>query len=225
MIKGDDQEDAQRVLATMRHVLKNLALVMAPSMPFYAEYLWGRVKTKDDVESVHLADWPKGGDIDESVITQMQTTRDIVSQALELRAKANIKVRQPLQTLLIKESLEDEAYMGLIRDEVNIKEVKHQKNIPESVALDTEITPELQKEGDMRELVRQIQDLRKQAGLEAKDRVIVLMQTSDGGEDLVKLFMEEIQKIIGADSITFGDAQGTEVHAGEHSFTVEINKV
>lgn len=222
----EDETDKQATLATLRFVLQQVALVMAPPMPFYAEYLWGRVKDDKAVESVHLAEWPKAEPVDTSLLEEMQTTRQVVSLALEQRAKAGLKVRQPLASLRVKHELRAGAdeYIGLIKDEVNVKEVISDKGMTDEAALDTTITPELQAEGDARELMRAIQDLRKKAGLEPKDHITLTVQTSDGGEALIEQFMEEIKRTVGATTVAFGDADGTEVTAGEYSFTIELAK-
>jgi isoleucyl-tRNA synthetase len=221
--KSDDVHDKENAVATLRFVLRNLALVMAPSMPFYSEYLWGRVKEEEDAESVHLAAWPQGGAVDPVLLGEMALTREIVTVALEARTKANIKVRQPLPKLTINVELGEE-YQSVIADELNVKEVQCNVTSEDRVLLDTTITQELKAEGDVRELIRQIQDLRKQSGLEAKDRIVLTVQASDGGEAMVTAFMAEIKKVVGADEIVFGDAQGVEVTAGEHSLTVELQK-
>ncbi len=90
------------------------------------------------------------------------------------------------------------------------------------VALDTEITPELKQEGDARELTRAIQDLRKQKGLQPSDRVALTIQTSAQREALVRAFEHAILKTVGADAVAFGDAEGDEIAAGDHSFTIEL---
>ncbi len=225
--KSDDLADKQNAIATLRYVLRTLSLVMAPSMPFYAEYLWQAVKEDGDVESVHLAEWPKGGEVDTNLIVEMETVRQVVTFALEARTKENIKVRQPLPLLKvhIEESILTEEFKLLIAEEVNVKLVVLDSKIEQIVELDTEITPELKAEGDVREFIRAVQDLRKQTGLEAKDRITLVVQTSDGGETLVTQFKAEIMKVVGADEITFGNAEGSEVKAGEHSLTVQITKL
>lgn len=223
-LKSDDEADKAAVLGTLRHVFRTLALVMAPPMPFYAEYLWQQVRAEDDAESVHLAKWPEEGGAKSDLTALMERTREFVSLALELRAKAGIKVRQPLAALTIYEELPKE-HIDLIVDEVNVKEVKTDTHQSEQVTLDTEVTPELQKEGDAREFMRQVQEMRKKAGLQPHDRIAITVQASDGGEAIVTQFVDDIQKTTGADSITFGDAEGTEVVAGEHSFTVALSKV
>lgn len=221
--KSDDEADRTYAVATLRHVLKTLSLVMAPSMPFYAEYLWLAVKEEGDAESVHLAAWPKGGEADPVVLGEMSIVREFVTTALEMRTKANIKVRQPLAHLYINIELEPQ-YATILAEEINVKSVTPELKMQERVRLDTEITPELKAEGDVREFIRAVQDMRKQAGLEAKDRIVITLQTSDGGQALVTAYMSEIKKVVGAEEMVFGDAQGSEVVAGGHSFTVELTK-
>jgi len=226
-LKGEDVADKKVALATLRYVLKNLALVMAPVMPFYADYLWRAVKGEDEAESVHLAQWPEKDQefAEAEIILEMKAVREIVSLALEARAKANIKVRQPLAELRIPVLLGD-TFTSIVADEVNVKKVKTDESLSiDEVQFDTTITSELQMEGDARDLMRAIQDMRKQAGLEPSDRISVTFQTSDGGEAVVHQFMGDIKKTVGADAITFGDAEGIEIKAGEHSFTIEIVKV
>lgn len=226
-LKGSDEKDKELALGTMRHVLKNLALVMAPVMPFYAEHLWQEVKDENEAESVHLAKWPEAGVIDDELLAGMKLTRETVSLALEARVKANLKIRQPLQTLKVKHELSNgaSAYLSLIMDEVNVKEIVSDMSLESEVELDTTITPELQAEGDVRELIRAIQDMRKQAGLQTADRIILTIQTADAGETIVKQFQADIQKTVGASQINFGDANGTDIKAGEHEFTVSLLKV
>ncbi|MCA9366594.1 class I tRNA ligase family protein, partial [Candidatus Kaiserbacteria bacterium] len=93
--KGDDAVDRKLALGTLRHVLVVLAKLMAPSMPFYAEYLWGRMREESDPLSVHLTAWPEAGKVDSVVIGEMSIVREFVTLALDARTKANIKVRQP----------------------------------------------------------------------------------------------------------------------------------
>jgi isoleucyl-tRNA synthetase len=225
-LKAGNNEDKKLTLATLRYVLRTLALLMAPSMPFYAEYLWSRVKESNDEESVHLAAWPKTGKVDVDAIAEMQQARQIVTAALEARTRANIKIRQPLRTLFVKRHITKDAepYLALVRDEVNVKEIISDMDMDEAVRLDTLITPELQMEGDARELMRGIQDMRKRLGLEPQDRIALVIQTSDGGEAVVRAFESGIKATVGAEVIEFGDARGEEIQAGEHSFTVEVRK-
>ena len=117
-----------------------------------------------------------------------------------------------------------QAYRGLVLDEVNVKDIDHKPHQGGKVALDLRITPELQAEGDLREFVRQIQDMRKQAALQPKDRIVLCIQTSKEGEMLIDMFRKEIERIAGAELIAFAENSGQEVTAGEHSFTVTLQK-
>ncbi|MFM2381585.1 MAG: hypothetical protein RLZZ76_352 [Candidatus Parcubacteria bacterium] len=224
-LKADDAADKALALGTLRHTLRTLALVMAPSMPFYAEYLWQAVKEEGDALSVHLASWPETAAIDEDLNVLMNAVRSFVTISLEARTAANIKVRQPLRSLSLASHLvvKQEELSKLIKDEVNVKEIIYDRNVT-GVILDTTITPELKAEGDVREFIRAVQDLRKQAGLMPSDRVVLTTQTSDGGQALLAQFKAEIMKVVGAEDIVFADAVGSEVKAGEYSFTVELKR-
>jgi isoleucyl-tRNA synthetase len=222
-----DSADKALALGTLRFVLRHLALLMAPVMPFYAEYLWGRVRDTDDVESVHLAEWPTYGTVDAGIIEEMRITRLYVSLGLEARMRANIKVRQPLSKLMVKTALHKEAepFLALMREELNVKAIVHEPTLAEEVALDTTVTPELKTEGDAREFIRQVQELRKKAGLEPKDQVKLSVQTSGGGEEILRSFEDTIKKVTGAAMIEYSCASGDEIIAGNHSFTIALTKL
>ena len=119
---------------TLYTCLETVAKLMAPIAPFYADRLYMdliSVTGRDNVVSVHLANFPVA---DESLINteleaRMQMAQDVTSRALALRRKVNIKVRQPLQCIMIPVVDEDqkrhiEAVKDLIMSEVNVKEVR-----------------------------------------------------------------------------------------------------
>ena len=218
-LKSEDQKDKEYALGTLRYVLKALSLVMAPIMPFYGEYLYGRVKSDTDAESVHLADWPEAGSLSSDLITDMAATREIVTKVLEARTKAGIKVRQPIAG--VNGPLISDEMQQIILDEVNAKSY----TVGEEVGIDTVITPELQKEGNARELMRSIQDMRKKEGLEPHDRITLMIQTSSEGAGVVYAFEKEIMQTVGADTITIGDTDGEAVAVGDYTYTVALKKV
>ena len=170
-------EGAAQALGTLRFVLRQFALVAAPFVPFVAEHVFFAARNEKDPESVHLCGWPVFGTPDDALLFDMATVRDIVSRALEARARANIKVRQPLQTLFVHSSMSgvlgNEMFVSLIKDEVNVKELIETDDPEKDGTLDTNITPELAEEGGVRELVRTIQDLRKKANLSPKDQAVL----------------------------------------------------
>ena len=152
-------------LPKLRFVLVEFAKIMAPFMPFMAEDIYRRLRADSWPESVHLCGWPQAYEIDFEILKDMDIAREIVSQALELRAKANVKVRQPLSELRIKNSKLSAEYLDLIRDELNVKTVTVHADLSSDVWLDTAITSELKEEGKVRDAIRSIQDWRKEQGL------------------------------------------------------------
>lgn len=171
-IKNGD-EDAARALGTLQYVLAVTSKVLAPFMPFYAEYLFQRVKF-EDVDSVHLCAWPERTAVSSVVLEEMDQVRSIVSELLEQRQNAGIKVRQPLQAAVVPHRVGSEAYREIIAEEVNVEMVE----VGESVSLNTELTSELRKKGSVREIARAIQSARKQSDLSPHDAAIVNVYTT-----------------------------------------------
>lgn len=220
-LKGDDVHDKECALKTLRFALHALALVMAPSMPFYAEYLWQRVREEGDPESVHLAEWPHEAPVDTAILEQMALVREYVSLALEARTKANSKVRQPLQGLTIQSEM-PASYTTIIADEVNVKSVVCDTTLTERIFLDTTLTPELVAEGVARDFMRAVQDMRKQANLRPSDRIALTIGTDVSGQQVINSFKDMIMKTVGADTLTFAEIPGAVLQAGDLSFTIAI---
>ena len=201
--KGDDEVDKQAALATTRYVLITLAKVMAPFTPFFAEYIYGEVG--GEKESVHLEIWPTAPAANTKLIADMTMVRSLASKGLEARMKAKINVRQPLRVLNVKQFMTlDKQLVELIKDEVNVKEVAFGLNIETDVSLDITITPELKEEGEYRELVRMIQDLRKEKGLSVGDKVKITIPESHRA--IATKYLAELKKVTGVTEITYGDS-------------------
>jgi len=222
-IKDGDIEAKQ----TLYYILKTLAKLIAPFAPFSAEDIWLKLKNKEDAESVHLTQWPtkpfKLFSFGKSkIVENMEATRKIVTLGLELRQKAGIRVRQPLTKLEIKNFALGEEYIGLIKDEINVKEVKENKNIEGEIKLDTEITPELKAEGDYRELARALQDMRKKTGLTPSDVIVLEIETSETEKKLIEKFENDLKKTVLVSAIEFKPNDGTEIKIENLLFKVKM---
>ena len=131
---GGMTTDKLSAYQTLYTCLETVAKLMAPIAPFYADRLYGdliAVTGRESAESVHLADFPVCDEamIDKKLEERMQIAQDISSMTLALRRKVNIKVRQPLHTLLVSAVDEHqraavEAVKDIILNEVNVKELK-----------------------------------------------------------------------------------------------------
>ncbi len=226
--KSGDETDKKHALATTRYVLIELSKLFAPFVPFYAEYLYQKVK-EGHVESVHLEKWTEYKPLNKSnlsLLTLMKEVRDVVSVGLEQRAKANIKVRQPLSSAILAEGRElPQELLDLVRDELNVKTVSFGKTGESKITLDLTITPELKAEGDIRELIRAIQDLRKKEGLTVSDRVALLLEADKEAESLVSKYKQEIMKVTLVSDVVFEIVpNGETVKVGEKIFILKINK-
>lgn len=314
--KGDYSQDKIAAYQTLYECLETIARLMAPVSPFFADWLFcnlnevtGRLKG----ESVHHVLYPKADEsrIDQSLEERMKLAQDASSLVLGLRKKVNIKVRQPLQKVLIpvlnpamKEQLlkvED-----LIKSEVNVKELQYltdaegfikkkikpdfkalgkrvgakmkavsaaiqafdqeaisklekegsysleidseplilqiheveisSEDIPGwlvsskgalTVALDVTVTPELEQEGNARELVNRIQKIRKDNGYELTDRIAIKLAGIGSLADSVKQFANYIKTEVLADELELVDQlnEGIPVEVNEQEVKVWVNKL
>ncbi len=200
-LKSDQTEVQAAAATTLRFSLRQLALLMAPVMPFYAEYLWQAVRYREDGQSVHLAGWPAVAEnYDEDILNMMESARRLVTEALQVRTKVGLKVRQPLAKMIVNQPLSS-ALAAVVAEEVNVQEVLVDLTQADNVVLDTVLTPELIAAGAVRELIRAIQDLRKQRGLEPKDVVTVNIFTDELGGELVTAAATEIKRVVGASDL------------------------
>ena len=190
--KSDEQADKDDAYRTLHYVLTRLSYVLAPFTPFLAEELYHQMT--GDTESIHLKDWPAAGEVNELVMNDMEKVRDYVNQGLSLRAKSGLKVRQPLASVTVPGIGEAFDFTPILLDELNVKEVKKGKE----VALDEALTPELKREGMMREVIRYVQNTRKKTGLSVDDRIALSLTTKD---DELQRAIEEHRGVIMAETL------------------------
>jgi isoleucyl-tRNA synthetase len=232
-------------------VLKTLAKILAPFAPFFAEDLYQKLKLDSDFESVHLEMWPqtsrKKGFFEvlglprllmmqasarpsknSFLLDAMEKTRKIVSLGLEARAKANIKVRQPLATLSIKKSLAvPEEFLILVKERVNVKSVAINDAIGNEVLLDATQTEELKEEGIVREIIRFVQDLRKKLGLTPSDKISLSISGNEMGKKIIlnPEWQRMLSDAVQAEKINIEENSGEKLLVEENEFAFSVNKI
>ncbi|MCA9302435.1 class I tRNA ligase family protein, partial [candidate division WWE3 bacterium] len=201
-------------------VLSSLSKLIAPFVPFMAEEIYQTLNLPDYTEfgSVHFDFFPSYKELEQSeieILQRMANTREVVSLALSVRVSEAIKIRQPLAGLYVtSESLN--LFSDLIEDEVNVKVVHVGSEIPSQISampfseskeykvyLDTTLTRELELEGAARDLIRKIQDMRKEENLDVSDRVKVFLMDEADNAEILKMFGDYIKDKVGAEEIEF----------------------
>lgn len=313
--KGEYEHDKICAYQTLYECLETIARLMAPIAPFFSDSLFQNLNAithRQKAVSVHHTLFPKAEEdkMDRSLEERVQLAQDISSLALSLRKKVNIKVRQPLQKILIpvlEEQMKKQIRLveELIKTEINVKEIAYldnndgfikkkikpnyvllgkrlgprmkaaagmignlsQEDIAElekvghisllidnepvilqaqeveiasedipgwmvankeglTVALDVNVTPELESEGYARELVNRIQKIRKDNNFELTDRIIVRLTGNENLKDAVARFNSYICAEILADQLNMTDdlAGGTEVEINDILIKVIVTK-
>lgn len=172
---ASDQKHKEAFYQTCYEVLIVLCKLLAPITPFLSEAIYKNLTTD---ESVHLVSWPihDRSLINSQIEEQMMQARKVVEIAHAKRKEAGIKVRQPLSELLITlPAVLLDGILDTVKKEVNVKEIKQKKGKEIGVMLDITITPALKKEGDARDIVRQIQQERKKLGSALDEKVNVML--------------------------------------------------
>jgi isoleucyl-tRNA synthetase len=238
--QGDDS--GKTALAVLQYVLVQTSKVLAPFMPYLSDFIY---RDLTGGESVHLEDWPvASASGNETILSDMELARQIVTAGHALRKASNIAVSQPLRAVAARLQADidlDQDLIKLILAELNVQEwdtslVDKASIRPETIKtgegegrlqqafLDIELTPELEAMGAARKLERQIQDMRKKAGLRVGELVDLYYTTTDEKMeralvelvDRKKTFVNQVQTSleVEADYETQADIGGAVVWLG-----------
>jgi isoleucyl-tRNA synthetase len=205
--KSDSDTDKRSAYQTLYEVLLATIRLLAPFMPFISETMYRNLAAgrPDQPDSVHLTDWPVAVRewTNEELRKQMAALRRLVATGLAARNAAGIKVRQPLRSVTIREKPLDPQLESILLEELNIKAARYEGEGGE-LTLDTEISPELKLEGLARDIVRKVQELRKQSGFAVEDR-IRLFYVGDG---VLAEALERWRDYIAAETLAVAVARG-----------------
>ena len=193
-------KDRNTCLTILYEILVCLSKLIAPFMPFLAEEMF---RNLTDDKSVHLENYPM---CDEDLINQklrsdMVMVRKIVEKVHAERKDSGIKLRQPLSKLSYQLNVQlSDDLEQILAKEINVKSIEYKKSTDKEpkVKLDTKITPKLAEEGLARDLIREIQQLRKEQNLTLADK------TKIEAQDWPKAFEKDIIKATSSVSISKG---------------------
>ncbi|HLC62898.1 MAG TPA: isoleucine--tRNA ligase [Candidatus Nanoarchaeia archaeon] len=224
LIRERSEQD-ETVGYVFKYIWERISKLLAPFAPYISDYLYQSIENK----SVHLTQWSKEDKkmINLELETNMNHTRKVIQEILNERNKQQIGVRWPLSQVEINTKEEQlkaaEKLQELIKLQVNCKKLKFTKTAKEelTIALDTTMTKELEKEGYTREVIRRIQDLRKKAGLKKEDKIQLELISQ------IKLDELTIKKTVGAEKITkLSNPQHQETFKiKDKEFEIRFNKI
>ena len=200
LIRDRANEKDESLCYVFWYVFDRVLRLLAPLAPYITEYIYDDLFKRSG--SIHLESLPKEETTDKLLEEQMKYVREIVTEILAQREKANIGVRWPLQQAIVKTAKKEYAEAikrlgDLVKQQTNLKKISvDAQNAAEmiNIILDTTITPELEAEGFCRELCRKIQSMRKEAGLKKEDRISLVI----AAEYDLESFAEEIKEKVGA---------------------------
>jgi isoleucyl-tRNA synthetase len=179
-------------LQVFRAALLHWSLLMAPIAPFFTELVY-QTLVQDGLDSIHLekfsADTFTGVTTHQDLEVQTKEVRKAIEKIHSARKASGLKLRQPLRSVVVTSTLSqpDSELLQVMAAEVNVKQIIWQAGEQLEIELDTKITEELLREGQAREIIRQIQGVRKKMGLKVEDHIkVILPQWPEEHESLIK---------------------------------------
>lgn len=219
----------REVLELLRFILLELSKILAPFTPFLAEDIHARMHGghKMGTESVHLHDWPAVDkkSVNKKLEEEMDEVRSVVTSGLGIRKEKQLKVRQPLRLVTIKKATQFQPDLEeLVREELNVKSLVYGEDQEAPIILDTELNQTLIHEGYARELIRQIQDIRKEAKYKLDKKVNGQWHSDDEEvSGAIHGWAEEIKKETFLKEFVSGPA-GKKIYDVEKEFELVVGR-
>lgn len=186
-------------LINFENFLYQFVKMLAPLAPFVSEYIYQELKDELNQRflvkrSIHLERLGKPLRLslkEKILLSEMEKVREIASEVHRQRKEKGVKVRQPLRFIALKTKLSPEV-LEILKEEVNVLEVKVDPKQKEEIIIDWEITPELKEKGILSDFVRFIQDLRQDAGLTPKENVGIKIEMPKFLENILRKHIKEL---------------------------------
>jgi len=224
---GGDSKCKGIVLDTLYYVTLELLKLISPFIPFFSEYCYQDYYRKfEKVESIHLMDWPKPNEklIDEKLDNDMEIARKIVESSFSSRQAMNIKRRWPVgEVIVVSEdknvakavkNLEEVLLKMCNCKRVNVVKVKPKGEFSETefdfgkVLINKKLDEKLLEEALIRELVREVQSLRKKHGFQVKESINLTLKSDEKTNALLKKHLNLLKKEVGAKKVVLGELKG-----------------
>lgn len=200
--KSEDDTDKLEAYKTLHWSLVTTCKLLAPWSPFMSDWLYRNITTDimSAPKSVHLCDWPEASELNIDILSDMEMVRQYVNDGLSIRAEAKIKVRQPLGSAELGGPNDlQKGLKEIIAEELNVKDLTYKQDDKLSVELNTEITQSLHNEGIARDIVRNIQSARKEAGLQVENRIKLCLHSES---EALNIAVDEFKNIIIQETLT-----------------------
>jgi isoleucyl-tRNA synthetase len=200
--KSEDDSDKLEAYKTLHWSLVTTCKLLAPWSPFMSDWLYRNITTDimSAPKSVHLCDWPEASELNSDILSDMEMVRQYVNDGLSIRAEAKIKVRQPLASAELGGPNDlQKGLKEIIAEELNVKELTYKQDDKLSVELNTEITQSLHNEGIARDIIRNIQSARKEAGLQVENRIKLCLYSES---EVLNTAVDEFENMIIQETLT-----------------------
>ncbi len=233
--RADFANGNRESLQIIYQVYIDLLKVLSPFSPFITEYLYQKLVIpidKEAPESIHLTDYPVSyeKEINQEILLDMEKVKVVVETGFKLRDQSAIKVRQPLLELSVSNLVLKDWMKEIIATEINVKNVSEGDLIDTisltdntiTIFLDTKLTEELKQEGLVREIIRNLQMVRKKEKLSMEQRIVLSIDANKALENTIKKNQYIIKIPVGVDEFIYTKFDTEE---NIHSIKVENSEI